>query len=666
MIWQIYKVFFTYHFTRSLSFVAAAKFSLFTFHFSLKIANFANSFAKLQCTRQFKEKQAFLLHCSRFFVTLASPKLLHLGKAQINLAFHSTFRNFANKNKTFYNTTMLQIRCKNNNMTKSFPEGTSLLDVYQEFADDIKLPYPVVSAKVNNASQGLKFRLYQNRDVEFLDAREGSGHRVYVRSLCFVLYKATQDLFPGSKLFIEHTISRGYYCNFKKKGYEPMVEGDVEKIRERMQEIINLDMPFRRNEATTEEALRVFAERGLTDKVKLLESSGQIYSDYYMLGDTADYYYGPLVPSAGYLTVWGLETYHDGMLLRVPDWNNPTQLAEKVDMPKTYEMFAEKTKWDIIMRLSNAGDVNKAILKGHASELIQVSEALQEKKIVQIAEEIDRRFHDEENPVRMVLITGPSSSGKTTFCKRLSVQLLACGLRPLSFSTDDYFVNRLDTPKLPNGDYDFDNIETVEYHLLEDHLLRLMKGERVEIPEYNFVTGKREWNGKKLKLAGDTVLIIEGIHALNPLLTKKIPDSLKYKIYISALTSISLDDHNWIPVRDNRLLRRIIRDYNKGAYTAQQTIAQWKNVCEAEDQWIFPFQETADAMFNSALNIEFAVLRTHAEIILASVPKNCDEYAEAHRLLKFLRYFIPISDKEIPPTSIMREFVGGSSFKYPR
>ncbi|MBR5393283.1 MAG: nucleoside kinase [Prevotella sp.] len=561
---------------------------------------------------------------------------------------------------------MLQIRCKNNNMTKSFPEGTSLLDVYQEFADDIKLPYPVVSAKVNNASQGLKFRLYQNRDVEFLDAREGSGHRVYVRSLCFVLYKATQDLFPGSKLFIEHTISRGYYCNFKKKGYEPLVEGDVERIRERMQEIINLDMPFRRNEATTEEALRVFAERGLTDKVKLLESSGQIYSDYYMLGDTADYYYGPLVPSAGYLTVWGLETYHDGMLLRVPDWNNPTQLAEKVDMPKTYEMFAEKTKWDIIMRLSNAGDVNKAILKGHASELIQVSEALQEKKIVQIAEEIDRRFHDEENPVRMVLITGPSSSGKTTFCKRLSVQLLACGLRPLSFSTDDYFVNRLDTPKLPNGDYDFDNIETVEYNLLEDHLLRLMKGERVEIPEYNFVTGKREWNGKKLKLAGDTVLIIEGIHALNPLLTKKIPDSLKYKIYISALTSISLDDHNWIPVRDNRLLRRIIRDYNKGAYTAQQTIAQWKNVCEAEDQWIFPFQETADAMFNSALNIEFAVLRTHAEIILASVPKNCDEYAEAHRLLKFLRYFIPISDKEIPPTSIMREFVGGSSFKYPR
>ncbi len=559
---------------------------------------------------------------------------------------------------------MLQIRCKNNNVTKSFPEGTSLLDVYQEFADEIKLPYPVISAKVNNVSQGLKFRLYQNRDVEFLDARAGSGHRAYVRSLSFVLYKATQDVFPGSKLFIEHSLCRGYYCNFKKRNNDLLSDEDVDKLRQRMQEIIDLDMPFRRTESTTEEAIRIFTERGFADKVKLLETSGQIYSDYYTLGDTVDYYYGPLVPSAGYLKVFGLEHYADGLLLRVPDWTNPTQLAAKADQPKTFEMFAEKTRWDIIMRLSNAGDVNKAIQRGYASELIQVSEALQEKKIVQIAEEIEKRFHSKENPVRLVLITGPSSSGKTTFCKRLSIQLLACGLRPMSFSTDDYFVNRIDTPKLPNGDYDFDNIQTVEYSLLEDHLLKLMQGERVEIPEYNFVTGRREWNGKKLKLAGDTVLIIEGIHALNPLLTQKIDDALKYKIYISALTSISLDDHNWIPVRDNRLLRRIIRDYNKGAYTAQQTIAQWKNVCQAEDQWIFPFQETADVMFNSALNIEFAVLRTHAEIILTSVPKNSPEYAEAHRLLKFIRFFTPISDKEIPPTSIMREFVGGSSFKY--
>ena len=565
---------------------------------------------------------------------------------------------------------MLQIRCKNTNTTKSFPEGCSLLDVYQEFQDDIKLPYPVVSAKVNNVSQGLKFRLFQNRDVEFFDAREGSGHRVYVRSLSFVLYKATQDLFPGSKLFIEHSLCRGYYCNFKPTPGPSPREGRqvtdemVERIRARMKEIIDLDMPFRRTEATNEEAIRVFTDRGFSDKVKLLETSGQIYSDYYTLGDTVDYYYGPLVPSAGYLKVWGLERYEDGLLLRVPDWNNPTKLAEKVDQPKTFEMFAEKTRWDIIMRLSNAGDVNKAIMRGHASELIQVSEALQEKKIVQIAEEIDRRFHRKKNPVRLVLITGPSSSGKSTFCKRLSVQLLACGLRPISFSTDDYFVNRLDTPKLPNGDYDFDNVETVDYRLLGEHLSKLMKGETVEVPEYNFVTGKREYNGKRLKLSGDTVLIIEGIHALNPLLTKGVSDSLKYKVYISALTSISLDDHNWIPVRDNRLLRRIIRDYNKGAFTAQQTISQWKNVCEAEEQWIFPYQETADVMFNSALNIEFAVLRIHAELILSSVPKNCPEYSEAHRLLKFIHYFLPISDKEIPPTSIMREFVGGSSFKY--
>jgi uridine kinase len=558
---------------------------------------------------------------------------------------------------------MIRIRCNNNHITKSFPEGISLIDVYQEFADDIQLPYPVVSAKVNNVSQGLKFRVYNNRDVEFIDATSGSGRRVYVRSVCFVLYKAVSDVFPGSKLFIEHPLSKGIYCNFRKKDGTPLTDADVTRICQRMQEIIDADMPFRRTEAPLDEAIRVFRERGFSDKVKLLETSGQVYTYYYTLGDTVDYYYGPLVPSAGYLKVWGLERYQEGLLLRVPDKNNPLVLAEKTPQPRTFEVFAEKVRWDVIMRLSNAGDVNKAIQKGYASELIQVSEALQEKKIVKIAEEIDMRFHREHDPVRLVLITGPSSSGKSTFCKRLSVQLLACGLRPMSFSTDDYFVNRLDTPKLPNGQYDFDNIETVDYRLLGDHLSRLMSGETVEVPEYNFVTGKREYNGKKLHLSGDSVLIIEGIHALNPLLTKEVDDRLKYKIYISALTSISLDDHNWIPTQDNRLLRRIIRDYNKGAFTARETISQWKSVCEAEDQWIFPFQETADVMFNSALNIEFAVLRTHAELILTTVPKNCPEYAEAHRLLKFIHYFIPISDKEIPPTSIMREFVGGSSFK---
>jgi uridine kinase len=431
-----------------------------------------------------------------------------------------------------------------------------------------------------------------------------------------------------------------------------------------MLEIIKSDMQFRRTEAPIEEACRIFRERGYNDKVRLLETSGSIYCDYYTLGDTIDYYYGALVPSAGYLQVFGIEKYQEGMLLRIPDRKNPTKLAPLVPQPKTFEVFAENVRWNVIMGLQNVGAVNQACQRGEASKLIQVSEALQEKKIVQIAEDINARYHDPENPVRLVLITGPSSSGKTTFCKRLSIQLMACGLRPLSFSTDDYFVNREDTPKFPDGRYDFENIKAVDNVTMERDLKALLEGKKVEVPEYNFTTGKREYNGKRLQLGEGRILLIEGIHALNPMLTAQIEDRFKYKVYISTLTSISLDDHNWIPTRDNRLLRRIIRDYNKGAFTAQQTIAQWPSVCEGEEKWIYPYQENADAMFNSALNIEFAVLRLHAEPILASVPKNSPEYSEAHRLMKFIHYFVPVSDKQIPPTSIMREFVGGSSFKY--
>lgn len=565
---------------------------------------------------------------------------------------------------------MLQIRCTNNNQTKSFPEGSSLLEIFPEFGLDFK--YPVVSAKVNNTSQGLKFRLWQNRDVEFVDIRNPSGMRAYIRSLCFVLYKAAQDVFPGCKLFIEHPLSRGYYCNFVRnfknitanspENKRGLTGEEVERVRQRMQEIIDLDMPFRRNEAPTEEAIRIFKERGFIDKVRLLETSEKVYTDYYTLGDTVDYYYGSLVPSAGYLKVFGLEPYGEGMLLRVPDKENPGQLAEMTPQPMTFDVYKEQVRWNVIMHLSNVGDVNKACQNGRAPELIQVSEALQEKKIVKIAEEIEQRYREQE--LKVVLITGPSSSGKTTFCKRLSIQLLACGLRPISFSTDDYFVNRADTPLLPNGQYDFDNFETVDHKLLGSHLVQLLEGKEVEVPEYNFTTGMREWNGKKLRIKDKHILIIEGIHALNPRLTENIPDCNKYKIYTSALTNVSLDDHNWIPTRDNRLLRRIIRDYNKGAFSARETIKQWPNVCAAEEKWIFPYQENADVMFNSALNIEFAILRNHAEPILRSVPKNCPEYAEAHRLLKFIHYFTPVSDKEIPPTSIMREFVGGSSFKY--
>lgn len=558
---------------------------------------------------------------------------------------------------------MLQIRCKNNNITKSFPEGSTLLDILAGYPE-LEFKYPVVSAKVNNASQGLKFKVWQSRDVEFLDMSDPSGMRVYTRSLCFVLYKACQDVFPESRLYIEHSISGGYYCNFYTSGAQRATEEDVERIRQRMQEIIDGNMPFRRNEAPTEEAVRIFRERGFMDKVKLLETSERIYSDYYTLGDTVDYYYGALLPSAGYLTIWGLEIYENGLLLRVPSNHNPSALRTRLPQPKTFETFTEYVRWGVITGLNNVGDVNTAIRNGQATELIQVSEALQEKKIVKIAETIYDRYNDPDKPCRLVLITGPSSSGKTTFCKRLSIQLKACGLRPLSFSTDDYFVNRVDTPKFPDGRYDFENIDAVDSQTMERDLNALLRGEKVEIPEYNFTTGMREYNGKKLKLGRNTVLLIEGIHALNPKLTAQIDDSMKFKIYTSTLTSISLDDHNWIPTRDNRLLRRIIRDYNKGAFSAQQTIAQWPSVCDGEEKWIFPFQEEADVMFNSALNIEFAVLRNHAEPILSSVPKNAPEYSEAHRLLKFIHYFTPISDKEIPPTSIMREFVGGSSFKY--
>ncbi|MCD7714691.1 MAG: nucleoside kinase [Prevotella sp.] len=558
---------------------------------------------------------------------------------------------------------MVEIRCINNMAVKRVPEGTALVDVLREFPE-LTFPYPVVSAKVNNVSQGLKFRVYQSRDVEFVDISDPSGRRVYIRSLCFVLYKATQDVFPGSKLFIEHPISHGYYCNFRKADGNIPSADDVSAIKARMQEIIDADMPFKRVEAATDEAVRIFRERGFADKVKLLETSGQVYSDYYLLGDTIDYYYGCLVPSAGYVKLFGLEKYENGMLLVVPDANNPRRLSKPEPQKRTFEIYSENLSWNIIMRLSNAGDVNKAIQRGRASELIQVSEALQEKKIVGIAEKINRRYHSAKAPCRVVLITGPSSSGKTTFCKRLAIQLLACGLRPVSFSTDDYFVNRIDTPKLPSGEYDFDNIKAVDTTLLSDHLARLSAGETVEVPEYNFTTGQREFNGKKIRLDDNKILIIEGIHALNPVLTRQLPAAKVFKIFVSALTSVSLDSHNWIPTRDNRLLRRIIRDYNKGAFTARETIRQWKNVCRGEERWINPYQERADMMFNSALNIEFAVFRNHAEPILAGVPKNCPEYAEAHRLLKFIHYFLPISDKEIPPTSIMREFVGGSSFKY--
>lgn len=554
---------------------------------------------------------------------------------------------------------MLQVYCINTNTTKEFKEGTTLLEILPEF--EFERPYPIVSAKVNNVSQGLKFRIYNSRDVEFLDVRHHTARHVYFRSLCFLLYKAAQDLFPGSKLNMEHPISKGFYCRIKKNDGHLLDANDIAALKVRMRAIVADDIQFHRHEARTDDAIRVFNELGQDDKVKLLETSGKAYTDYYTLDNTTDYYYGRLVPSTGYLKIWDIEAYRDGVLMCIPDSENPDRLAEMYDQPKTFEMLSESLKWNEIMGLNTVGDVNHACQNGMARELVQVAEALQEKKIVQIAEEIDRRYHS-ETPVRLVLITGPSSSGKTTFCNRVSIQLKACGLKPISFSTDDYFVNRLDTPKLPDGTYDFDNFETVDHAALERDLIALLNGEEIEVPEYNFVTGVREYNGKKLQLKEGSVLLLEGIHALNPMLTEQIPETTKFRIFISTLTSTALDDHNIIPTDDNRLLRRIVRDYNKGAFTARQTISQWQSVCEAEEKWINPYQENADVMFNSAYLLEFAVMRTHAEIILATVPHNCPEYTEVHRLLRFLSYFTPVSDKEIPATSMLRQFIGGSSF----
>ena len=554
---------------------------------------------------------------------------------------------------------MVKIYCVNTGTSKTFPEGTTLMDMLPEF--EFEKPYPILCAKVNNVSQGLKYRAFNSRQVEFLDYTSYVGRSVYCNSLCFLLCKAAKDIFPDCRVVLRRPISKGYYCTIVKADSTHVTESDVEKIKSRMREIVDADMPFRRHEVRTEEAVELFSSLGHEDKVKLLNTTGDVYVNYYTLDGTADYYYEALLASTGYMKVWELSMYRDGLLLRVPNRHRPEELAPFVEQPKTFEVFSEHHKWNRIMGLDNAGDMNLACQRGETGDLIKIAEALQEKKIVQIAEEIERRVNDPEKPVRLVLITGPSSSGKSTFCKRLSIQLKACGIRPVSFSTDDYFVNRLDTPRLPNGDFDFDNFETVDHRYLQSDVLKLLDGETVDVPEFNFVTGLREFNGKKLKLEPGSVLIIEGIHALNPMLTDKIDDSTKYRIFINTITSISLDDHNCIPTSDNRLLRRIVRDFNKGAFTARESIMHWPNVRRSEVKWIYPYQECADVLFNSAYLVEFAVIRAHAERILMTVPKNCPEYSEVHRLKKFLSYFVPVSDKDVPATSLLRGFIGGSS-----
>lgn len=554
---------------------------------------------------------------------------------------------------------MLQIYCKNNNSTREFPEGSSLLDIYNGF--NLSMPYGPVSAKVNNKVESLDFRVYYNKDIEFLDITSSSGMRTYVRSLFFILVKAVEELYPQGSISLEHPISKGYFCKLhidRTIGLD-----DVQRIKQKMQEIIAANIPYTRTESHTEEVVRLFEKRGMLDKSRLLDTYGQLYSYYYQLGDTVDCYYSSLVPSTGYIHLFDIVKYYDGLLLRIPNRENPTKLEEVVKQEKMLEVFQEYHRWNQILGISTVGDLNVACNHGHATDLINVSEALQEKKIAQIADEITHRNQDGQR-VKLVLISGPSSSGKTTFSKRLSIQLMTNGLKPYPISLDDYFVNRNDTPLDENGKHDFESLYAVDLPFFEEQLTTLLNGGEVELPRYNFTTGKREMSGKKLRIDEHMILIIEGIHALNPALTPHIPNENKYKVYVSALTTILLDNHNYIPTTDNRLLRRIIRDYKYRNYSAEETIARWPSVRAGEEKWIFPYQENADAMFNSALLFELAVLKDYVEPVLRKVPNRCPEYSEAHRLLRFLNYFVSVQDKELPPTSLLREFLGGSSFQY--
>lgn len=554
---------------------------------------------------------------------------------------------------------MLQIYCKNKNLTKEFPEGSSLLDIYEGF--NLEMPYGPVSAKVNNKVESLDFRVYYNKDVEFLDITTTSGMRTYVRSLCFILVRAVEELYPDGTVSLEYPVSKGYFCNLHIG--RPVELDDVQRIKQKMHEIIEANLPFLRTEAHTDDVINLFLQRGMMDKVKLLKTSGQLYTCYYRLGDTVDYYYGSLVPSTGYIHLFDIAKYYDGLLLRIPSRENPDKLEEVIKQEKMLEVFQEYHRWNRIMGISTVGDFNVACNEGHATDLINLSEALQEKKISRIADEITNRNQNGER-VKLVLISGPSSSGKTTFSKRLSIQLMANGLKPYPISLDDYFVDREKTPLDANGKHDFESLYALDLPFFESQLSDLLAGKEVELPRFNFTTGKREMTGNKLRIDDHMILILEGIHALNPALTPNIPAANKFKIYVSALTTIQLDYHNYIPTTDNRLLRRIIRDYKYRNYSAEETIARWGSVRAGEDKWIFPYQEYADAMFNSALLFELAVLKDYVEPILRKVPNNSPEYSEAHRLLRFLSYFVSVRDKELPPTSLLREFLGGSSFRY--
>lgn len=551
----------------------------------------------------------------------------------------------------------ITIYCKNNNTYKDVPIGSSLLDIYT--AVGAPLRYRPMNAQVNNKTESLNFRCWQPKDIEFIDYTQLSGLRTYVRSLCHIFSKAVYDIWPTATLNLEHPVSKGYYCvihNGKNIDLET-----IEKIKKRMWELIDADLPFLHKSVRTVDAAVLFRERGMNDKARLIETAGLPYTSYYELEGYINFFYGCLTPSTGYIQLFDLEPYMDGVLLRIPKQTDPMELQPVIKQDKMFEAYKEHLTLQRTVGLDNVGDLNLAIEKGRSQDIILVSEAMQEKQVAKIAEKIADGYKE---GIRIVLISGPSSSGKTTFCKRLQVQLTTNLLHPVGISLDDYFLNREDTPKDEHGEYDFESLYALDLPYFNKDLKKLLSGEEIELPSFNFETGQRVFKGKKLKLRENSILVIEGIHALNPELTEFIDDKYKYRVYVSVLTSISLDNHNWIPTTDNRLLRRIIRDYRFRGYSAEDTINRWPSVRRGEDKWIFPYQENADAMFNSAMLYELAALRKYAEPILAQVPESNKANAEAYRLLRFLRYFNYIPTEELPGTSLLREFLGGGSFKY--
>ena len=549
----------------------------------------------------------------------------------------------------------VQILIKNNGQTIEVPMGAQLEEVYQ--LSGLQMEHGPISAHVNNKVEGMHYRVYKQKEVEFLDITSASGSRAYTRTLFFVLCKVAHELFDRCKVAIDIPVSNGYYVNLNIG--RPVTLDDAGAIRRRMQEVVDAAMPIHRHETTTEEAITLFDSLHNHSKVKLLKSTGRIFTTYYDIDGYVDYYYGSLLTNTSQLYLFGVEKYYDGLLLRLPSREHPNELGEMTHQDKMFGIFKEHHQWQDILGLRTVGDLNDVIQQGHYSTLIQISEALQEKKMAQIADEITRR-----KGTKLVLIAGPSSSGKTTTCKRLSVQLAVNGIRPVNISLDDYFVNRENTPRDEKGDYDYEHLHALNLPLFNEQLAALFRGEEVELPRYDFQKGTSGRSGKKLRLGENEILVVEGIHALNPELTAQIPNEQIYRIYASALTTILLDKHNYIPTTDNRLLRRIIRDHKYRGVSAKETIRRWPSVRAGENKWIFPFQENADAMFNTAMLFELAVIKCQAEPLLEQVPENCPEYAEAYRLRKFLSYIRPIPETQIPPTSLLREFLGGSSFKY--